>query len=129
MIRLKTLLTGKAKSSISGMGDLWEFYAQAWKLFGRKFGQPYLIVDTQLNTLHKQQPILMHNSTAIINYWITISNLVKVLKQYNYGGDLHSSSTLQVLFEKLPQKLKEKTFIFVDKGQEDRPKLIVLEKW
>ena len=91
---LKTLLTGKAKSAISGMGSSGEFYAQAWELLGRKFGRRYLIVEAQLNILRKQQPIRMHDSTAIINYSITISNLVNVLKQYNYEGDLRSSSTL-----------------------------------
>ena len=57
MSHLKTLLTGKAKSAISGMGYSGEFYAQAWELLGRKFGRPYLIVDAQLNILRKQQPI------------------------------------------------------------------------
>ena len=107
MGHLKTLLTGKAKSAISGMGYSGEFYAQASELLGRKFGRPYLIVDAQLNILRKQQPIRMHNSTAIINYSITISNLVNVLKQYNYEGDLRSSSTLQVAIEKLPPNLKK----------------------
>ena len=71
----------------------------------------------------------MHDSTAIINYSITISNLVNVLKQCNYEGDLRSSSTLQVAIKKLPPKLKEKWFFYVDKCQEDRPDLILLEKW
>ena len=107
MSHLKTLLTGKAKSAISGTGYSGEFYAQAWELLGRKFGRTYLIIDAQLNTLRKQQPIRMHDSTAIINYSITISNLVNVLKQYNYEGDLHSSSTLQVAIEKLPPNFKK----------------------
>ena len=129
MSHLKTLLTGKAKSAISGMGYSGEFYAQTWELLGRKFGRPYLIVDAQLNMLRKQQSIRMHDSTAIINYSITISNLVNVLKQYNYEGDLQSSSTLQVATEKLPPNLKEKWFFFVDECQEDRPDLTLLEKW
>ena len=128
MSHLKTLLTGEAKSAITGMGYSGEFYAQAWELLGRTFGQPYPNVDAQLNTLRKQQPIRMHDSTAKINY-STISNLVIVLKQYNYEGDLRSSSTLQVAIEKLPPNLKEKWFFFVDECQEDRPDLILLEKW
>ena len=67
MSHLKTLLTGKAKSAISGMGYLGEFYAQAWELLGRKFGRPHLTVDAQLNILRKQQPIRLHDSTAINN--------------------------------------------------------------
>ena len=112
MSHLKTLLTGKAKSTISGMGYSGEFYAQAWELLGRKFGRPYLIVDAQLNTLRKQQPTRMHDSTAIINYSITISNLVNVLKQYNCEGDLQSNSTLQVAIEKTAPKLERKVVLF-----------------
>ena len=129
MSHLKTVFTGKAKSAISGMGYSGEFYAQAWELLGRKFGRPYLIVDAQPNILRKQQPIWLHDSTSIINYSITISNLVNVLKQYNYEGDLRSSSTLQVATEKLPPNLNEKWFLFVDECQEDRPHLTLLEKW
>ena len=70
----------------------------------------------------------MHDATAIINYSITISNPVNVLKQYNYEGDLRSSSTLQVAIEKLPPNLREKRFFFVDESQEDRPDLTLLEK-
>ena len=129
MSHLETLLTDKARSAISGMSYSGEFYAQAWELLGRKFGRPYLIFDVQLNILRKQQPIGMHDSTAIINYSITISNLVNVLKQYNYEGDLRSSSTLQVAIEKLPPNMKEKWSFFVDECQEDRPDLTLLEKW
>ena len=129
MSHLKTLLTGKSKSAVSGMGYSGEFYAQAWELLGWKFGRPYLIVDAQLNILRKQRPIRMHDTTAIISYSITISNLINVLKQYNYKGDLRSSSTLQVAIEKLPPNLKEKWFFFVDECQEDRTDLTLLEKW
>ena len=129
MSNLKTLLTGKAKSAISGMGYSGEFYAQAWELLGWKFGRPYLNVHAQLNILRKQQPVRIHDSTAIIHYSITISNLVNVLKQYNYEGDLRSSSTLQVAIEKLPPNLKEKWLFVVDECQEDRPDLTLLEKW
>ena len=125
---LKTLLTGKAKSAISGMGYSGEFCAQALELLGRKFGRPYLIVDAQLKILRKQQPIRMHDSTAKINYSITVSNLFNVLKQYNYEGELRSSSTLQVALEKLPQNLKEKWFFFDDERQEERPDLTLLDK-
>ena len=71
----------------------------------------------------------IRDSTATIIYSKTISNLVNVLKQYNYEGDLRSSSTLQEAIEELPLNLKEKWFFFVDECQEDRSDLILLEKW
>ena len=127
MSHLKSLLTGKAKSDISGKGYSREFDAQAWELLGWKFGRPYLIVDAQLKFLRKQYSIRRHDSTAVINCSITISNLVNVLKQYNYENDLRSSSTLQVAFEKLLPNSKEKWFFLVDDCQEDRPHLTLLE--
>ena len=48
MNHLKTLLTGKVKAAVSRMGYSGEFYAQAWELLERKFGRPYLIVDTHI---------------------------------------------------------------------------------
>ena len=81
MSHLRTLLPGKEKSAISERGYLGEFYTQARELLGRKFGRYYLIVDAQLNRLRKQQPIRKHDSSAILNYSITISNLANVLKQ------------------------------------------------
>ena len=65
MSHLKTLLKGKAKLAISGIGYSGEFYAQAWVLLGRKFGQPYLIFDAQLNTLRIAQTTT--NSKARLN--------------------------------------------------------------
>ena len=79
--------------------------------------------------MRNQQPNRMHYSTAIIIYSLTISNLVNVLKQYNYEGDLRSISTLQVAIEKLPPNSKKKWFFFVGECQEDRPDPNLLEKW
>ena len=106
MSHLKTLLSCKAKSAISGMGYSGSFYTQAWSLLERKFGRTHLIVDAQLVTLCNQQPIKAHDSYALINFSITISNSVNVLKQYNYDGDLQSSAKRQLAIEKLPQAFK-----------------------
>ena len=107
MSHMKTLLTGKAKSAISGMGYSGEFYGQAWELLGRTFGRPYLIVDAQLNILRKQQPIRMHDSTAIINCSITISNQVIVLKIYNYEAICVQVQHCKWQLKNCPQILKK----------------------
>ena len=71
----------------------------------------------------------MHDSTTIIINSLIISNLVNVLKQCNYEGDLRSSSTLQLAIEKLAPNLREKWFFFAEDCQEDTQDLIRLEKW
>ena len=48
MSHLKTLLTGKAKRAVSGMGYSGTMYEEAWKTLQRKFGQPHHIVSSQL---------------------------------------------------------------------------------
>ena len=50
---LKTLLTGKAKSAISGMGYSGKFYSFAGNILERNFGRPHVIIDAQLGRLRK----------------------------------------------------------------------------
>ena len=45
MSHLKTLLTGKARSAISGLGNSEQFYGAAWRILERKFGRPHVIID------------------------------------------------------------------------------------
>ena len=53
MSHLKTLLTGKARSAISGMGYSGQFYGAAWSILERKFERPHVIIDAQLESLRK----------------------------------------------------------------------------
>ena len=50
MSHLKTLLTGKAKSAISGMAYSVQSYGDAWSILERKFGRPHLIIDAKLES-------------------------------------------------------------------------------
>ena len=43
--QLKILLTGKAKSTVSRMGDAGQFYDAAWSILERKFGKPNVIIN------------------------------------------------------------------------------------
>ena len=67
MNHLKTLLTGKARSAISGMGYSGQFYGAAWSILERKFGGP------------RVKP---HDSTGLISFSVIVSNFVNVLKEY-----------------------------------------------
>ena len=129
MSHLKTLLTGKARAAIASMGFSGDLYGEACALLEGRFGQPYLIVEAQLNTLRNQQVIRMHDSKSLVCYSTTISNVVSVLKHYKYEGDLRSGATLQIAIEKLPPNLKEKWWFYVDETNEDRPDLCLLENW
>ena len=91
MSHLKTLLTGKARSAISGMGYSWQFYGAAWGILERKFGRPHVIIDAQLESLRKASQVKPHNSTGLISISVIVSNFVNVLKEYKQIVDLQSS--------------------------------------
>ena len=64
MSHLKTLLTGKARSSIFGMGYSGEFYGAAWSIWERKFGRPHVIIDAKLESLRK--------ADQFVSYWFKL---------------------------------------------------------
>ena len=129
MSHLKTLLTCKAKSAISGMGYSGQFYSAAWNILERKFGRPHVIIDAQLESLRKTNQAKPHDSNSLINISVFVSNFVNMLKEYRYIGDLQSSSTLYMAVDKLPQVLKEKWWFNFDDKDEHWSDLIMVEKW
>ena len=129
MSHLKTLLTGKARSAISGMGYSEQFYGAAWSILERKFGRPHVIIDAQLESLRKASQVKPHDSTGLISFSVIFLNFVNVLKEYKQIGDLQSSSTMYMAVDKLPQVLKEKWWFNADDKDENWPDLIMFEKW
>ena len=129
MSHLKTLLTGKAKSAISGKGFSGQFYGAAWNILERKFGRPHLFIDAKLENLRKGNQVKPDDSTSLNKFSVIVSNFVNVLKEYKHIGDLQSSSTLYMAVDKLPQILKEKWWFYVDDKDEDWPDLIMIENW
>ena len=121
MSHLKTLLTGKATSAISGMGYSGQFYGAAWSILESKFGRPHVIIDA----FAKASQVKPHDSTRLISFSVIVSNFVNVLKEYKQIGDLQSSSTLYISVDKLPQAIKEKWWLYVDDKDEDWPDLFV----
>ena len=127
MSHLKTLLTGKARSAISGMVYSGQFYGAAWSILERKFGRPHVIIDAQLESLRKASQLKPHDSSGLISFSVIVSNFVNVLKVYKQIGDLQSSSTLYMAVDKLPQVLKEKWWFYVDHKDEDWPDRIMFK--
>ena len=129
MSHLKTLLTGKAKSAISGMGYSGQFYSASWSILGGKIGRPHVIIDAQLESLRKANQVKPLNSASLIQFSLFVSNFVNVLKEYKQICDLQSSSTLYMAVDKLSQTLKDKWRFYVDDKVEDWPDLIMFERW
>ena len=52
MNHLKTLVTGKAKEAIAGLGYTAEMYNVAWNVLVRNFGKPQMVVNAQLKRIY-----------------------------------------------------------------------------
>ena len=49
---LKTLLKGKAKAAIAGLGYSGALYHTAWDTLARDFGRPQAVVNAQMKLIH-----------------------------------------------------------------------------
>ena len=75
MSHLKTLITGKARSAISGMGYSGQFWC-CMEHSGENYGRPHVIIDVQLDSLRKASQVKPHNSTGLISFSVNVSNFV-----------------------------------------------------
>ena len=66
MSHLKTLVKGKAKAAIAGLGFSGTMYNTAWNALVSHFGRPQTIVNAQMKQIHTSPFIKSHDSTAII---------------------------------------------------------------
>ena len=122
-------VTGGESSAISGMGYSRQFYGVAWSILERKFGRPHVIIDAQLESIRKANQVKPQDATDLISFSVVFSIFSNVLKEYEQIGDLHSSSTLSMIVDKIPQVIKEKWWFYIDDKDEDWPDLIMFEKW
>ena len=110
MSHLKTLVKGKAKAAIAGLGYSGVMYSAAWNALVTNFGRPQTIVNAQMMQIHFSPFIKSHDSAAIIKYAQLITTCVNVLKQFGFTEDLYSESVLNSALRKLPPELKTKWF-------------------
>ena len=90
MNHLKTMVTGKAKEAIAGLGYTAEMYNVAWNVLVRNFGKPQLVVNAQLKRIYSFPPMKPYEGAALIKFARIVSSCVNVLTQFNYVGDLNS---------------------------------------
>ena len=76
---LKTLLNGKAKAAIEGMGFSGRMYQVAWQTLEHDFGRLELVVNAQLRKIHAYTFIKPHDSLEIVRYSQIVSGCVNVL--------------------------------------------------
>ena len=126
---LKTLVSGKAKTTIAEFAYSGTMYKDALKTLERKFGQPQTVVSAYVDKLANYPPVKKHNSDNIISYSATVSSLVGVFRSFNYLQDLSSASLMNQAVQKLPPNLKEAWSMNTVKRNLDRPTLIHFNDW
>ena len=89
MNHLKTMVTGKAKAAIAGLGYTAEMYNMAWNVLVRNFGKPQMVVNAQLKRIYSFPPMKPYDGAALITFARIVSSCVDVLTQFNYVGDLN----------------------------------------
>ena len=131
MSHLKTLLTGKAKRAVNGMGFSGAMYDEAWKTLERKFGQPHHIVSSQLAKIQSFSQVRFNDLGALVEFADTVSSFVNILQQFGYSNDLFSSSNLDIAVSKLPLDTKRRWFAFIETPGKafKAPNLIEFNSW
>ena len=108
MNHLKTLVTGKAKEVIAGLGYTRDMYDIAWNTLVVHFGRPQVVVNAQLRRIYTFPPVKAYDSLALVKYSRIVSSFVQVLTQMNYVGDLQSEGVLSSATRKMPVNMKTK---------------------
>ena len=126
---LKSLLNGKAKAAIEGMGFSGQMYQVAWQTLDHDFGRPELVVNAQLRKVHDYPFIKPHDSLEIVRYSQIVSGCVNVLSQYGYESDINSESVMSSAIRKLPRKLQNKWMTYVLRGDSINKNMRVFSAW
>ena len=129
MNHLKTMVTGKAKEAIAGLGYTAEMYNVAWNVLVRNFGKPQMVVNAQLKRIHSFPPMKPYEGAALIKFARIVSSCVNVLTQFNYVGDLNSEGFLGSATRKLTLDMKTKWLTYVKQMNLYQPGLAVFSEW
>ena len=129
MNHLKTMVTGKAKEAIAGLGYTAEMYIVAWNVLVRNFGKPQMVVNAQLKRIYSFPPLKPYDETALIKFARIVSSCVNVLTQFNYVGDLNSEGVLGSATRKLTLDMKTKWLTYVKQMNLYQPGLAVFSEW
>ena len=124
MNHLKTMVTGKAKEAIAGLG-----YTAEWNVLVRNFGKPQMVVNAQLKRIYSFPPMKPYDGAALIKFARIVSSCVNVLTQFNYVGDLNSEGVLGSATRKLTLDMKTKWLTYVEQMNLCQPGLAVFSEW
>ena len=79
----KTMVTGKAKEAIAGLGYAGGMYIVAWNNLVRSFGKRQIVVNALLKGIYSFPPMKPYDGAAFIKYVRIVPSCVNVLTQFN----------------------------------------------
>ena len=126
---LKTMVMGKAKEAIAGLGYTAEMYNVAWNVLDRNFGKPQMVVNAQLKRIYSFPPMKPYDGAALIKFARIVSSCVNFLTHFTYVGDLNSKGVLGSATRKLTLDMKTKWLTYVNQMNLYQPGLAVFSKW
>ena len=129
MNHLKTMVTGKAKEALAGLGYTAKMYNVAWNVLVRNFEKPQMVVNAQLKRIYSFPPMKPYDGAALIKFARIVSSCVNVLTQFNYVGDLNSEGVLGSATRKLTLDMKTKWLTHVKQMNLYPPGLAVFSEW
>ena len=129
MNHLKTMVTGKAKEAIAGLGYTAEMCNVAWNVLVRNFGKPQMVVNAQLKGIYSLPLMKPYDGAALIKFARIVSSCFNVLTQFNYVGDLNSEGVLGSATRKLTLDMKTKWLTYVKQLNLYQPGLTVFSEW
>ena len=124
----KTMVTGKAKEAIAGLGYTAELYNVAWNVLVRIFGKPQMVVNAQLKRIYTFPPMKPYDGAALIKFARIVSSCLNVLTQFNYVGDLNSEGVFGSATRKLTLDMKTKWLTYVKQMNLYQPGLAVFSE-
>ena len=78
MNHLKTLVTGRAKAAIAGLGYTVEMYNVAWNVLVRNFENLRMVVNAQLKRIYSFPPMKLYDGVALIKFARTVIKFARV---------------------------------------------------
>ena len=126
---MKTLVTGKAKAALEGMGYSGQIYHVAWQTLVHDFGRLGFVVNSQLRKLHAYSFIKPHDPLEIVKYSHVVSGCVNVPTQFRYKMDIGSESVLNSAVRKLPNDLKNKWSTYLQRHDASHKNMRVFSAW
>ena len=108
MAQLKMHVTGKAESTISGIGSQGIMYATALKTIKEQFGQPSVIARAYITSLIDKPKIQNNDRQALQELSFDVLNCVAVLKQIVHLAHVNATDNLRKIVMRMPDHLIHK---------------------